>query len=51
MADITREEGYKTALERIEEATRIGATSLDLSGLGLHVLPSEISRLKGRKKA
>ncbi len=36
---------YKLALARIKQATAEGAATLDLSGLGLETLPSEIGRL------
>lgn len=49
MTDTTPEEGYRNALEKIEEAARIGATSLDLKGLGLLILPPEIGLLKELK--
>lgn len=40
------EEAFDIALRRIEEAEKAGALGLDLSGLGLKVLPREIGRLK-----
>jgi internalin A len=41
---------YKIALERIEEARVSEATELDLSGLGLIELPSEIGNLNSLQK-
>ncbi|MFN0175619.1 MAG: COR domain-containing protein [Saprospiraceae bacterium] len=41
-----QKKGYEEALRRIEKAKREGATSLDLSGLKLSVLPESISKFK-----
>ncbi len=44
---MARDEAYKEAENKIEEARRSGATELDLSHLRATALPDSLGRLRG----
>ncbi len=46
---MARDEAYRTAEQKIEEARRSGATELDLSGISLTELPPELWNLRNLK--